>query len=155
MCFFFVLPFLLKTRAQTKNSHPRRSSYERFNLPRGREPLRVYLDYKNRNPVVYIALWSHGEQSRGPVRPDPHDPRTFIMASEKSTPELPVLDKKNDDGITSEISKATSSSHGERVVTRKELWSYYCKSRTSPCCPCSVSNNPSTAYYNGGSVRPL
>lgn len=52
------------------------------------------------------------------------------MALEKSTPELPVLDKKDDDGITSEVSKATSSTHGERVVTRKELWSYYCESRT-------------------------
>jgi hypothetical protein len=51
------------------------------------------------------------------------------MASEKSTPELPVLDK-NGDGITCEVSKATSLSHGERIVTRKELWSYYCKSRT-------------------------
>lgn len=89
--------------------------------------MQVYLDYKTRDAVGYNALWSHGEQFRGPY---PQDPRTFIMASEKSTPELPVLDKKSDDEITSEVSKITSSSHGERVVTRKELWSYYCKSRT-------------------------
>jgi hypothetical protein len=49
------------------------------------------------------------------------------MAEEKFTPELPVLDKKNYDGVTSEVSKFTSSSHGERIVTRKELWSYYRK----------------------------
>ena len=81
-----------------------------------------------------------------------------MMASEKSTPELPVLDKKNDDGIESEVSKVSSSIHGargERIVTRKELWSYYCKFRIYLFV---VLDLPGfliiyPVYYNGGSVR--
>lgn len=50
------------------------------------------------------------------------------MATGDPLPELPVLEK-TDDGVTSDVSLVTSSSNDEPIVTRRELWSYYCTQR--------------------------
>jgi hypothetical protein len=48
------------------------------------------------------------------------------MAADKSTAELSVTEKKNDDGSKPDVSLITQSNQGEPIVTRRELWSYYC-----------------------------
>lgn len=60
---------------------------------------------------------------------------TIATDNLNSTPELSALDKKYEDGVTSSLSFIPSSSHGEPVVTRWELWSYYRKRRkiSRPC----------------------
>ena len=50
------------------------------------------------------------------------------MAADNAIPEITVLDK-NKDGVTHDVSLVHPSSHGEPIVTRRELWSYYCKPR--------------------------
>jgi len=67
-----------------------------------------------------------------PGGPGLWDTYTFTdstMATANTTTEHLVLDIPSDDGVASDISKVTPS-HGEPIVTRSELWSYYCKRRS-------------------------
>ena len=51
------------------------------------------------------------------------------MATEGPIHKLLVIDNidtKTDDGVTSDVSLVTPSSHVKPIVTRRELWSYYC-----------------------------
>ena len=47
------------------------------------------------------------------------------MAADNSSAEIAAIDKKNDDGIL-DASLVTPLNQGEPIVTRSELWSYYC-----------------------------
>jgi len=85
--------------------------------------VRVYLHYETRDPIVYIAVWYHGAQSGGL---SPHDSPTFFTMAKNNT-ERSDLDKKNDDRVTTEVSNVTPLNCDEPIVTRWELWSYYCK----------------------------
>jgi len=76
------------------------------------------------------------------------------MLSYDSTPGSPVLDKKSDDRITSHESHVTPEGHGEPIVTRRELWSYYCKRRFVFLSSLRGSDSPSV-YLNGDAVRPV
>jgi hypothetical protein len=53
------------------------------------------------------------------------------MTADNSTAELPVTDKKNDDRLEYDVSLITPLNQGEPIVTRRELWSYYCTCHTS------------------------
>ena len=77
------------------------------------------------------------------------------MLSGDSTTGSPVFDKKSDDRITSDDSYVAPWSHGEPVVTRRELWSYYCKRRLDFLSSLRGSDSPSSVYFNGDAVRPL
>src|SRR6266850_2505385 len=84
----------------------------------------LFLLLHRRLPHLY-SLWYHEVQSCGT---DPHSSPTFTaMATDKSTSEPPHLDEKNDEEVISDVSLVNPSSHGEPIVTRRELWSYYCK----------------------------
>jgi hypothetical protein len=87
------------------------------------------LDYKTRDSLTYIPLWYHQAQCGGTSSHYPASLRFTTMATDNSTTELSALDKKNEDGVTPSFSFTPSSGHGEPVVTRWELWSYYCKRR--------------------------
>ena len=60
----------------------------------------------------------------------------------KNNIERPDLDKKNDDRVTTEVSNVTPLDCDEPIVTRWELWSYYCKCHMIEIsrCLCNVSN---------------
>jgi hypothetical protein len=75
------------------------------------------------------------------------------MATENPIPEFSVLDKKDDDKATSDVWHVSPSSHGEPIVTRRELWSYYCK-HCKPRPP-AVILIVSSVYFFGGSVLPF
>ena len=70
------------------------------------------------------------EHNPGVLISDSYTFTTGIMATYNSTAEPPVLDIASDDGVTSDILKVTPSGLGEPIVTRAELWSYYCKRRS-------------------------
>jgi hypothetical protein len=74
------------------------------------------------------------------------------MATHSSILELPVLDNKNDDGVTSGVSFIPPSSCREPIVTRQELWSYYCKRRKVFHRFSVILMGPSSVYINGGAV---
>jgi hypothetical protein len=73
------------------------------------------------------------------------------MPIDDVAPDLTV--DKNDDGVISDVSDVCPSSHGEPIVTRRELWSYYCERRRDFSIPCSEFDSSSSVYYNGGAVR--
>jgi hypothetical protein len=77
------------------------------------------------------------------------------MLSDDSITGSPVLDKKSDDRILPHDSDVATSSYGEPIVTRRELWSYYCKRRFDFLSSLRGSNRPSSVYFNGDAVRPL
>ena len=85
----------------------------------------------------------------------PHSPTYNIMHSDDSITGSPVLDKESDDRIISDDSHVAASSHDEPIVTRRELWSYYCKRRFDFLSSLRGSNSPSSVYFNGDAVRPL
>jgi len=76
------------------------------------------------------------------------------MLSDDSISGSPVLDKKSDDRITSHESHVAPSSHGEPIVTRRELWSYYCK-RCFDFLPSLRGSDSPSVYFNGDAVRPV
>jgi hypothetical protein len=78
--------------------------------------------------LSHLSLWCSGASSPSGI--DPHDPSTYTtMFSDESTSGSPVLDEKSDDRIQSGDPHVAPSSHGEPIVTRRELWSYYCECR--------------------------
>jgi hypothetical protein len=77
------------------------------------------------------------------------------MHSDDSTTGSPVLDNDSDDRIISDDLHVASSSHGEPIVTRRELWSYYCKRRSDFLSSLRASDGLSSVYFNGDAVRPL
>jgi hypothetical protein len=61
----------------------------------------------------------------------------------KNYTERPDLDKKDDDRLTTEVPNVTPLNRDEPIVTRWELWSYYCKRALEISrCLCNVSNLP-------------
>ena len=76
------------------------------------------------------------------------------MLSDDSPTASLVLDKKSDDRIISDESHVAPSSHGEPIVTRRELWSYYCK-RPFDFLPSLRGSDNLSVYYNGDAVRPV
>jgi hypothetical protein len=79
------------------------------------------------------------------------------ITEDNSIVEPQVVGVKNDDKLTSDVpsSYVTLLSHVEPIVSRRELWSYYCKPREVFLCTCDYSDNPSSVYFFGGAVRPL
>jgi hypothetical protein len=77
------------------------------------------------------------------------------MLSDDPATGSPVLDKETDDKIISDDWHVATSSHDEPIVTRRELWSYYCKRRFDFLSSLRGSNSPSSVYFNGDAVRPL
>jgi hypothetical protein len=73
-------------------------------------------------PHLY-SFWYHGVP--------PSSPAFTTMTTNKSSLESSVLDMKNDDKdkVIPDIPLVNPSTRGEPIVTRRELWSYYCK-----CC---------------------
>ena len=85
----------------------------------------------------------------------PDFPTYNIMPSDDSITGSPVLDKKNGDKMISDDSHVATSSYGEPIVTRRELWSYYCKRRFHFLSSRRGSDSLSSVYFNGDAVRPL
>ena len=115
--------------------------------------LSTYFYNRTLDPLpIYIFLWFSGVPSG---ESDPPDPPTYnIMLSDDSITGSPVLDKKGDDRIISHDSHVAASSHDEPIVTRRELWSYYCKSSFNFLSSLRGSNSLCSVYYNGDAVRP-
>jgi len=79
------------------------------------------------------------------------------MLSDDSILGSPVLDKKStsDDRTQSDDSHVALSSHGEPIVTRRELWSYYCERLFDSLSSLRGSDSQYLVYFNGDAVRPL
>jgi hypothetical protein len=103
-----LLPFLLK-ESPSENSH---RFYEKLNFFAKQGPSRRgYLHYESCDPRINVSFCHYGAQSGSPGRRKSR-PLT-ITATDTSALELTVLDKKNDDGVKSDVSDLTSSSHDE------------------------------------------
>jgi hypothetical protein len=84
-----------------------------------------------RGLLTYFTLSFNAKEAQsGCIGPD-NTPMFAIMPEDDSIVEPQVFDQslRNDDKSASDISVShvPPMSHDEPIVTRKELWSYYCK----------------------------